>query len=967
MRIVCQKCSAAYAIDDKFVTPKGVRAQCPRCRHLQLVKKDDAAAAPAPAPAPAAAAPALPPNPFADAGSSDLFDLSSPASATSPGMPSPAGGDGRELMDFSELGLPGGAPPGAPAAGPGARPPAGGGGFGAPAPFAAPPSPFGAVDFGSPHSPFGPPGGGSSAPPQLAPAPAPALGGGAMPFSSAAPQKADANPFGSFGDNNLFGQSGSQESLAPLGSQGRPPAGPGASPFGAPAPAGSAGSPFGAPAGSDAAAAPPEVKCKSCGKPIFDPFDQALEICDDCRNKPPAPGPSSNASAATVTSAAPAARPPPSRSGVLAPPEPYRSMVAGANQRSKAPIFIALGVLVAAGGGYLAYKQVTRKKPPPLAKKVDTPSAPIEQMVGEWRLRYPELTGTAAEYVEQGDEQMARDTTQGYLRAEEAYQRALVLDSRNDRAVAGWVLALAFGRFGQIDERTGAAAEKMIDSAGKRSGDPRAFAAHAHLLLARGGNFNDIKVLAESALKSASDKDRALGHLALGQAFLGKNPLFASEHFEKAAAADPKLKRAVLYQAQLLVQQGELKKAMESIDKKLGADPDQWEAADMLARLYVEAGEPAKARKAYLQVPSAAKDPRAQMTLAILQYQHEGQAAGAVKTLEAVLALEEQLDPMDVVSVLGHLAAAKRVAGDLEGAAGAATRALDKRPGDPNALAQRFLISVERGKAADARGQLQPLLGRLNDPALELLFQGLVELIDGRHAEAQRLLVQSWEKDSRRTDALMLAGAAAAKGKVAGKAWEYALKHGLKADPWRAAPLAVMAPIFVRPQDVLKPARGAFEALAEADEDPNPPLAEGLLAWFSDDLDAAAKQFDRVIHIDPDNGAGSAYRAFVALKKGQAAAAEKIAGKGVRGDRTGALPHLALGLSLLAQNKLEPAKKALAKASELAPAMLLPRAKLGEINGRQKRPEEARKLLTTVLLNDPLYREARRAQYLGGS
>ena len=49
MRIVCQKCSAAYAIDDKFVTPKGVRAQCPRCRHTQLVKREESAAAAAPA------------------------------------------------------------------------------------------------------------------------------------------------------------------------------------------------------------------------------------------------------------------------------------------------------------------------------------------------------------------------------------------------------------------------------------------------------------------------------------------------------------------------------------------------------------------------------------------------------------------------------------------------------------------------------------------------------------------------------------------------------------------------------------------------------------------------------------------------------------------------------------------------------------------------------------------------------
>ncbi len=57
MRIVCQKCAAAYAIDDRVITPKGVRAQCPRCRHLQLVKREDAPAQPA-APAPAATAPA---------------------------------------------------------------------------------------------------------------------------------------------------------------------------------------------------------------------------------------------------------------------------------------------------------------------------------------------------------------------------------------------------------------------------------------------------------------------------------------------------------------------------------------------------------------------------------------------------------------------------------------------------------------------------------------------------------------------------------------------------------------------------------------------------------------------------------------------------------------------------------------------------------------------------------------------
>ncbi len=47
MRIVCEKCAAAYAIDDRLVTPRGVRAQCPRCRHQHLLTSASAFASPA--------------------------------------------------------------------------------------------------------------------------------------------------------------------------------------------------------------------------------------------------------------------------------------------------------------------------------------------------------------------------------------------------------------------------------------------------------------------------------------------------------------------------------------------------------------------------------------------------------------------------------------------------------------------------------------------------------------------------------------------------------------------------------------------------------------------------------------------------------------------------------------------------------------------------------------------------------
>ncbi|MEW5851662.1 MAG: zinc-ribbon domain-containing protein, partial [Myxococcota bacterium] len=51
MRIDCEACGAAYAIDDNLIGDRGVRAQCPRCGAQKVVKKGAPAAAPAPAPA----------------------------------------------------------------------------------------------------------------------------------------------------------------------------------------------------------------------------------------------------------------------------------------------------------------------------------------------------------------------------------------------------------------------------------------------------------------------------------------------------------------------------------------------------------------------------------------------------------------------------------------------------------------------------------------------------------------------------------------------------------------------------------------------------------------------------------------------------------------------------------------------------------------------------------------------------
>lgn len=175
--------------------------------------------------------------------------------------------------------------------------------------------------------------------------------------------------------------------------------------------------------------------------------------------------------------------------------------------------------------------------------------------------------------------------------------------------------------------------------------------------------------------------------------------------------------------------------------------------------------------------------------------------------------------------------------------------------------------------------------------------------------------------------------------------------------------MPVMARFFVRSADLLRVARGSFEALSREPEDPNPPLAEGLIAWYANDTAGAERQFAKVTSFDTANGNGLAFRALLALRRKELANATKLAGRAVASDRQLALTHYSLGMALLANNQFEAAKPEFSTAFAQEPAFLSARVKLAEIEARQKKPDEARKILSSVLLADPLCVDAKKALY----
>jgi tetratricopeptide (TPR) repeat protein len=709
---------------------------------------------------------------------------------------------------------------------------------------------------------------------------------------------------------------------------------------------------------------------------MADPFDQALGVCDECRNKSAAP------EAVTAEPALTPAAPRPSRPAAVPLFPPASTPIASEGARTRSAMregeasdgggggkgkVVGLAVLVLAlvGAGIFAVvKRPWATKPPPLVVKPTGPTRPVDSIIQQWRLKYPDLEGSSArQLVDEGEEMLGKDTTKSYLDAEEAFQQALVLDPGNDRALGGWVLSVAFGRPGQIDEPTAKAAESMLAAAEQRGGDLRVFVAHAHFLIARSGNPNDIKVLAERGVSSKDPRDKALAALAIGQTVLAKNPDQAAQNFREALAIDPKLKRAYFFQAQLAAIQGNYKEATRKLERRLELDADQWEAAEELARLLVDVGEPMRAKKVLEAAKAAApRAARPRLALAMLGYQHLGDLKGAEEQLTAIID-DAEVPKGDKADALVHLAAIQRIQGDATRASDTVDRALELNADSVPAKLQKFLILLEKGVASSARLELDGLKGKLGDRYLEATLEGRLLIAEDRLPEAIQTLSATVEADPRRVDAIFLAGAAAAKSRKDGKAWEFCLRRGLRADP-NSRPVPSLTHLYVRPADLLKPAIGAYSALVkDLDEDPSPSLCEGLVAWFSEDAAGAEKHFAKVTSIDPKNPDAYAYRALTALKRKDIGGALKLAARGQDANKTNALPYFAQALAQVAANKIDLAKIAAQEALKHAPQLLGPKVILGDAEASQKHSDEARRVLTSVLLSDPLYRDAKRVLY----
>jgi len=818
------------------------------------------------------------------------------------------------------------------------------------------------------------------------------------------PRAAAAPPHGSSGDPLLDFLGPPPEAPPPPVMQAprRAPGPAGAAPGGPGMPPQAARPQAPAPAPSAPVEAP--VGCRECNKALSDPFDQAIGTCEDCRRKldqPSVPtqatpaGASSSASASGfelppleaidvsgISSEAPALTLEP-RSGVRSnPPRPYSSGVSGPQppqplqMRSagggflKALLVVLLLLLVGGGAGYYF---LVIKPQEEAAAQLDVPPVPpplpaaIKDVLPRWGLKFLDLNGSSMERLEEGSKHLAEDQRSAYAEAEEIFQQALLLEPSSDAAIAGYVQAVALGRGTTVDKSTFDEALALIEAAEERAGrTPLLLLAHANLLLCRPTQPQLVELarqLAEEALAQGIDVEKAEAHLVLGRAYLQTSMGLANQHFDDALKLSPKLQRVHYHRALANEAAGAYTLAIEALKARLEKDPEHWDSLATMARIYLEVGEVDQARKLYeTRAKAQPNDVRVLLSLAVMRYQVDGNAAAAARDLRALLRNRQKYLERDVAEVLVHLAAAERMAGNVEAGVKAAEDALALAKELSAAHLQLLLAALARGDAAKAAQHLPGIQGKIEDASLEKVLEGRVRLAEKKPAEALELFQEAVKLDSRREDALLLSAIAAAQAGRRDEAFR-TFFQSLQSDPIRLNPRPVTTPYFLRPGETLAGMNGTVLALSTSRDDVSAPLYEGLLLFHLGERAGAERQFKAVLELDPNNAGAAAYMSLLALQRGDGAKARTFATRAVATGRQMPVAHLANGLALAESKQVEPAKRSLRDALALAPGMLSAEVRLAELELASNR-ESARARLVKVAGLDSAYLPAKRLLFI---
>lgn len=919
MRIECEVCSATYTIDDAQLSDQPIGAQCPYCGHVKLVKRGDQVAK----------GPGQQPPPFGATSAQDL-GFGGPPPGFSPG------GTAANVASNAAADLGPGLTinPRSPATGSGGRP--------APFPSSFGPPPTPSADLGPP--PFG-------------------AKTGAQARGGEKPSWQIGNTQASAGGARLTG-----DLEMPSKTQVSPPS----------------HDRFGALDGFGGDSDVQGAKCQVCGTPLTDEFDKVIGLCDvhqrDRRGAESGPS-GGDAGAKTWYARSNDGRTagPMSledlrsriRQGELstqaefskdghsfAPLSKYQEIAylaslalggeAGVAGVARPRTSIARGrggpglgksitwalVLVLIGGvGFLAYTQrakleemVTRVSSKDPTKAI--PPNPLKKQLGNWRLAHPDVSGTAHEHLITARARHLEDTWRSYQLAEDAYERALLLDEDDPNAIAGYVENVAVWRYPLLSAEELRLIQAALRFATELAPEnPAVHRAAAALALAR-GELNPCRTGADKALER--DGTDGIAKLILAGCYMEGNVQLAISEAERAVKLVPELRRADRVLAFAYAKVGKYSSAMKLLDNRLKVDPKNGSLHVLYGNIMRDLAQLDEAQQHYRQAVDAGGDVQ-----------------------EAQLALGDVL----------------LEAQNYNAASAEYRKASEQRNGQPERSTRAFagLAHAEllRGRAEDARKLADTALQFANRDTEALLVAGEAALVSGSATTAMTFARRALDARSGEPSALVLQGRAFAASNMRDKAIK-SFEEAIANDPSDPRLKGILAAFYltlggtqqayalmrkaaeIDPDERGSRARVGPYALGEAavreaienfrrsaSEEANASVASssmGVLYYHLGDKGRAIESIARSLRIDESNTSALLYDAQLALERGDAKRAQAAAERILALERGAALGHLMLARSYARRNEVEAAREHYDSSLRSNPGLLAAKVELAGLD-----------------------------------
>jgi tetratricopeptide (TPR) repeat protein len=920
MRIECEVCSATYTIDDAQLSDQPIGAQCPYCGHVKLVKRGDQVAKGP-----------VPPSPFGATSAQDLGFGGPPPGFGSNAAPSNAAADLGPGLTINPRN-----PPGRPAP--------------FPASFGAAPSP--SSDLNMPP-PFGPKTGAQ-----------PGMGRGS---ESAKPSWQIGNTQASAGGARITG-----DLELPSKTQVSPPS---HDRFGALDGFGDSGDVQGA-------------KCQVCGTALTDEFDKVIGLCDvHQRDRRGTESPASGGDAGAKTwyarhndgrtvgpmsledlrsrirqgELSPQSEfskdghtfSPMSRfqeiaylaslalggeAGVGGVARPRTSIARGRGGPGLGKTITWALVLVLLGGvGFIAYTQrekieeVIARMTKGGTPKAATPPNPLKKQLGNWRLAHPDVSGTAHEHLITARARHLEDTWRSYQLAEDAYERALLLDEDDPNAIAGYVENVAIWRYPLLSAEELRLVQAALRFATELAPEnPAVHRAAAALALAR-GELNPCRTGADKALER--DGTDGIAKLILAGCYMEGNVQLAISEAEKAAKLVPELRRADRVLAFAYAKVGKYASAMKLLDARLKVDPKNGSLHVLYGQILRDLAQLDGAQQHFRQAVDAGGDVQeAQLALGDVLIEAGNYGAASAEYRKATEHRNAQ--PERATRAFAGLAHAELLRGRAEEAKRLADAALQFNNRDTEALLVAGEAALMSGSATTAMVLAKRALDARSGEPAALVLQGRALATTNAREKAIKSLEEAIANDP--ADARLKGILAAFYLTVGGTQQAYALmRKAAEIDPDERASRARIGPYAVSDASV----KEAIENFRRsASEEANASVASssmGMLYYHLGDKGRAIEAISRALRIDESNTTALLYDAQLALERGDPKRAQAASERILALERGTALGHLMLARSLMRKNELEAAREQYDAALRSNPGLLAAKVELAGLDIKQ--------------------------------